>query len=212
MTLATYSDLLAGISDWMVRSNLTRAADCVRLFEEEFNNELRLRPMQARVTNAAVSSEYGTVPDDFLSEVSLAVVDGRPLQPATVAELDEFAACNDVRRRPTHYAVVGNAFRYWPVPDTDYTVKLTYHQKVPALSDAAPTNWLLEQASGVYLYGSLVHAAPYLRDQAAEATFERRFTKAKAALRAASRQRGGVLRTELGALLARNHDPSEGWR
>jgi hypothetical protein len=53
-----------------------------------------------------------------------------------------------------------------PAPDSTYTGELTYYAKIPALSDAATTNWLLGVAPDVYLYGSLMEAAPYLDDDA----------------------------------------------
>jgi hypothetical protein len=41
---------------------------------------------------------------------------------------------------------------------------LTYWAGVPALSDSATTNWLLTREPGVYLYGALIEASPYLAD------------------------------------------------
>ena len=39
-----------------------------------------------------------------------------------------------------------------------------YYQKIAALSDSNTTNWLLTYAPDVYLYGSLLHSAPYLKE------------------------------------------------
>ena len=36
----------------------------------------------------------------------------------------------------------------------------------PALSDSNASNWLLNYYADAYLYGSLVHSAPYLKDDA----------------------------------------------
>jgi hypothetical protein len=52
----------------------------------------------------------------------------------------------------------------YPIPDAQGAVFLNYTRKVPALSDSATTNWLLTDAPDVYLYGSLLHAAPYLHE------------------------------------------------
>jgi hypothetical protein len=43
---------------------------------------------------------------------------------------------------------------------------LTYWTAVPALSDSATTNWLLTREPGLYLYGALIEASPYLMDDA----------------------------------------------
>jgi hypothetical protein len=62
--------------------------------------------------------------------------------------------------------VVGEQFRYLPVPDTAYTGELIYYAKLSKLSTTNTTNWLLTAAPDVYLYGALMQAAPYLQDDA----------------------------------------------
>jgi hypothetical protein len=39
-----------------------------------------------------------------------------------------------------------------------------YFKTIPSLSDAVPSNWLLEDHPDVYLYGTLVEASLYLMD------------------------------------------------
>jgi hypothetical protein len=39
-----------------------------------------------------------------------------------------------------------------------------FYSKIPALSDSNTTNWLLTASPDIYLYGSLMQSAPYLRD------------------------------------------------
>ena len=51
-----------------------------------------------------------------------------------------------------------------PAPTGDTDVVLTYYQKIPALSDTQTTNWLLTKSPDLYLYSTLLEAAPYLRD------------------------------------------------
>jgi hypothetical protein len=41
---------------------------------------------------------------------------------------------------------------------------MIYYGQIPPLADATPTNWLLTHHPDAYLYGSLIHAAPYLGD------------------------------------------------
>jgi len=42
---------------------------------------------------------------------------------------------------------------------------------VPELTTSATTNWLLTKAPDLYLYGSLVHASPFLMDDQRIPTF-----------------------------------------
>ena len=41
---------------------------------------------------------------------------------------------------------------------------MQYYARVPALTDVETFNWILTEYPDIYLYGSLVHAAPYLAD------------------------------------------------
>ena len=56
------------------------------------------------------------------------------------------------------------AFEVFPTPDTEYTAELLYYAKNEALSDSNTYNWLLQDAPDVYLYGTLMHTAPFLGD------------------------------------------------
>jgi hypothetical protein len=49
-------------------------------------------------------------------------------------------------------------------PEDGTEIELTYYAEIPALSDSSTTNWLLTRWPDLYLYGSLMHAAPYLKE------------------------------------------------
>jgi hypothetical protein len=42
--------------------------------------------------------------------------------------------------------------------------RLLYQQAIPALSDSNTQNWLILREPGLYLYQSLAHSAPYLKN------------------------------------------------
>jgi hypothetical protein len=71
--------------------------------------------------------------------------------------------------RPRFYAVTAGEFEFFPTPDGSYQSELVYYANVPALSDSNTSNWLLSKYPDIYLYGALVHTAPYLdEDQRAQ--------------------------------------------
>jgi hypothetical protein len=63
-----------------------------------------------------------------------------------------------------------------PTPDTGYTGELTYYGKITALSDSNTSNWLLAYAPDLYLYGALLEATPYLKDDERLATWSQLYT------------------------------------
>lgn len=171
MALSTYAELKASVADWLNRSDLTSAiADFVSLAEAQMERQLRTRQMIVRATASfAASAEYGTVPDDFL-EAKTIKLDTNPvtsLDFETISSMDQLAGNTYTSTgRPKKFTVVGNQFRLLPIPDTAYTAELIYYAKLTKLSSTVATNWLLTQAPDVYLYGSLLQAAPYLQDDA----------------------------------------------
>jgi hypothetical protein len=124
--------------------------------------------VRANATFAA-AAEYGTVPDDFL-EVKAIKINTNPVTNLTFQTIDAMDALSNTTYlssgKPLYFSVVGSQFRLLPIPDGEYTAELVYYAKLSKLSDTNTTNWLLTQAPDVYLYGSLLQAAPYLQDDA----------------------------------------------
>ena len=76
---------------------------------------------------------------------------------------------------PKFYSVVGKQFHFAPIPDGSYTAVLIYFTKIPALSTAQTTNWLLTDHPDAYLYGACKHAAIRLRDIDAAQGYDNQF-------------------------------------
>jgi hypothetical protein len=116
--------------------------------------------------------------------------------------MDRRANARDAVGRPQFYTMAAGQFEFFPTPDQTYNAELLYFARVPALSDAAPTNWLLNAASDAYLYGALIHSAPYLKDDARAATWASFYQSAIDSLNTASdaaKYSGSGLRMRIGA-------------
>ena len=170
MALATYSDLRASIADWLNRADLTSVIpDFIRLAEARFNRELRTADM-VKVATADVNDGFFAVPSDYLETISLICTDPTNYRGRmTFLNVAEFNAINQnpqVNGTTRFYTIVDNNFRIAPPATATGTVslELTYYGKIPALSDSATTNWLLTRSPDLYLYTSLMQAAPYLKD------------------------------------------------
>ena len=169
MALTTYNELKTSIGDWLNRSDLTTAIpDFISLAEAQIERTLRTRQMIVRA-NASFDAQYGAVPSDFLEVKSLKLTSTNPQTPlsflsidALDAEMTKYTASG----KPRFFGVVGGQFRIVPTPDANYTTELTYYAKLTKLSTSVASNWLLSSSPDIYLYGSLLQAAPYLQDDA----------------------------------------------
>jgi hypothetical protein len=171
MALTTYAELKTSVGDWLNRTDLAAAiSDFVSLAEAQIERQLRTRQMIVRANATfAAAAEYGTVPDDFLETKSIKL-DTNPityLSFQTIDAMDQLSNTTYLSSgKPLYFSVVGSQFRLLPIPDGEYTAELVYYAKLAKLSNTNTTNWLLTQAPDVYLYGSLLQAAPYLQDDA----------------------------------------------
>jgi hypothetical protein len=175
MALSSYSGLKAAIADWLNRADLTAAIpDFITLAEAQISRRLVLagpvRPMMGRA-DATIDSEFATLPVDFMGARTIILNEDRvrPLQFCLPEEINQKKAWRDSPTGcPRFFSVVGGEFQFFPAPaaGASYVAELTYWKRVPALSDAAPSNWLLALHPDAYLYGALLQAAPYLKDDA----------------------------------------------
>ncbi len=167
MALNSYSALKSSIADWLNRDDLTAIIpDFVSLAEAQLERRLPTQKMVKRST-ATIDTPFSALPSDFLSAKSLVLTSTAPVQPLVFLTEDEIDAKKYVYRttgKPQYFALVGNQIEVLPAPDTGYTAELTYIATLAKLSDSNVSNWILARHPDVYLYGSLLQAAPYLRD------------------------------------------------
>ena len=187
----SYGGLKASIADFLNRGDLASAIpDFITLAEAQMARRLVARAGQGlavprrlvRRADAAVAqgAEYVPVPGDMLGPLDFM------LQAASPIELDYLDPANLAWRKvlahwsgaPKFYTVVGGELQLYPVADQAYVGELVYLARTPALSDAAPANWILQDHPDAYLYGALVQSAPYLRDDARAEVWGTLFTAA----------------------------------
>ena len=167
MALDTYSGLKTTIADYLNRDDLTSIIPSfITLAEAKFNRKLRVRQMVKRA-NATIDTQYFAFPADFLQakELQLNTSPITYLQYVTQNQ-GTYGSANQYISvgKPEYYTIIGTQIEVIPTPDTGYAGELTYYGKITALSDSNTSNWLLAYAPDLYLYGALLEATPYLKD------------------------------------------------
>ena len=166
MAITTYSELKTAVADWLNRDDLSSAiGNFISLAEAQFNRTIRHRKMVVR-SDATLDTPYFAVPADWLENIRFQL-NTNPVTPllfATPEQALENSQVYSTANQPLFYTMVGEQFQVVPAPNTSYDAELLYYGKIPSLSDAAPTNWLLTESPDLYLYGTLVQSAPYLKE------------------------------------------------
>ena len=166
MALSTYAELKTGIANWLNRSDLTDeiSDDFIKLVESEYNSKLRIRKMITSDTSFTIDSELETLPTGFLQVRDFFIVSSSAKYSLTYmppTQMDQTKG-GSTSGRPIVYTILGGNFRFAPTPDATYTATINYYKAIDALSDSTTTNYILTNHPGIYLYGSLYHAANFL--------------------------------------------------
>jgi hypothetical protein len=169
MTITTYATLKTAIADFLNRDDLTSVVPTfIALAEADIQRKVRHWRMETRST-AQLDTQFSAIPSDWLETIRFYLTTGETSRLELISQaqlLDRKQADGNLSGTPAYYAMTGAQFELYPVPDGTYAGELLYFAKVPALSDSATTNWLLTNAPDAYLYGALIHSAPYLKDDA----------------------------------------------
>lgn len=167
MAISTYTELKSAVADWLNRDDLTSVIPTfIALAETSMERALRTRKMLVRA-NATIDTQYSAVPSDFLEIRSMKITSSSPIQPMyaqTMEAMDDLDAKNPGTGKPVYFCVVGNQIRVHPAPSGNYTAELAYYSTINKLSASVASNWILASHPDAYLYGALLQAAPYLKD------------------------------------------------
>ena len=175
MAITTYTELQTAIGDWLNRADLDqKIPDFIRLAESTLNDVLRQADMVTQSTGVSITSGRATLPSDAL-EVVYAQVGSAEDEPLEQVSPQQLTMLRRTRTRdaanPRFYAIIGRQIVVTPTPSSG-TLDIDYYQRIPALTTSNTTNWLLDDAPHVYLYTSLLHATPFLMDDARYQVFQ----------------------------------------
>jgi len=182
----TYAQLQTDILDTLNRRDLAGAQvqRFIRLCESALDSELMGVKRQKRVT-MFTGGGYVVLPADFRS-IEHVEIEGRgELTPVNRNKADgersDFGPdeigftplasggmvtsnSNGPTSDPCEYYISGEQLWFRPQPKNQTKVLLTYEGGIDRLSADVGTNWILERYEDLYLYGALVHTAPFLRN------------------------------------------------
>jgi hypothetical protein len=166
MAITTYAELKTAIANWLNRDDLTSVIpDFISLAEADMDRKVRHWRMEQRST-ADIDARYTQLPQGFMEAVRFHLdFDERPIELVTPLSLQTYRRNNsDTTGRPQYYSIIAGQIEVWPTPDSAYTGELYYYARNTPLDDSNTSNWILQYFPDAYLYGALMHSAPYLVD------------------------------------------------
>lgn len=169
MPITTYSELQTVIADFLDRDDqTTRIQTFIDLAEAAMDRQVRHWRMERR-SIALADTQYTAFPNDFLEPVRFVLKANPPSAVELIGQgemMDRRLASADTAGKPRYYAITDGTIELFPTPDTGYDLEMTYYAAIPKLSASTATNWVLQYHPDAYLYGALIHSAPFLGEDA----------------------------------------------
>lgn len=188
MALDTYAGMQTAIANALMRQDLTAyIPDWITMCEASIRRLLKSQKdtIRAYVDGSSDIDRYKTLPGDFYELVDTPRVNAaggvsKPIEYVTPRVMDELWQSPESAGAPRFFTIVGAQLQFFPAPNGEQ-IEIAYRQGVQALATAAGgVNALLLEAPDIYLYGSLIHSAPFLREDERLATWKGLYTDALA--------------------------------
>jgi hypothetical protein len=164
--ISDYASLQTAVANWLNRSDLTAyIPDFITLCETDFNRKLRIRSMESRVQAVINAGGPSTLPSSYVGakRIILTSDPNPPIDYVTPEQWSKMYPITTLQGRPKKFTLIGNEIHFAPIPDSAYTVEMILYAPFTALSSGV--NWMITNAPDVYLYGTLLQSAPFIKDK-----------------------------------------------
>lgn len=162
MAISTFAELKTAIADWMARSDVSgSAADFITLAEGRLNRELNPVETDTTLTGTLNSRRIDISSLSLVAPIALFLVDGDEIE--LTQRSDGTFPYDDTSGQPSLWALDGTNIDFDRPLDEAYSFRFRYWGRF-ALSDAAPTNWLLTNHPDIYLAATIVWGGAYIED------------------------------------------------
>lgn len=159
MSITTYNELKTAVANWLHRSDLTaRIPEFITIAEDRLNRVLRSRAQVTRATvTLSTSAASIALPTGWRETIAFNNDQGDELEEVTWEELPEI----DNTGRPKYYAIADKIY-FECTPGSAYDYTMTYYKALDLATDG--TNTVLTNHRDLYLYGALIAAEPFLKN------------------------------------------------
>ena len=179
----------------------------INMAERRIARELKIQGfINVVTTSLSAGQSVLDKPDRWRDTVSITIGTGptnddrAPLYTRSYEYARAYWPNSTERDQPLFYADYD--YNHWlivPTPDAAYPAEIVYYQLPPLLDEDHQTNWLTDNAPEVLLYGTLLEAAPFLKNDERIPVWQAMYDRAAAMLNG----------EDLGKILDRNASRKE---
>jgi hypothetical protein len=168
----TYNNLVADIESYLERTDqatLSKIPTFIGLAEQVIASEIKfLGNLVVVSSNMVTNDPVIQKPARWRKTVSMNVTvagDRRPILLRKYEYLREFWPDPTQTDVPEYYCDYN--YDHWlvaPTPADDYAYEVLYYERIQPLDESNQTNWFTQYAPQALLYGSLLQAMPFLKN------------------------------------------------
>lgn len=199
----TYDSLVADISSYLERTDqatLEKIPTFIMLAEQVIASEIKfLGNLNVSTSALNVGQAIVQKPARWHKTVSMNVTVGGKRQPVFLRKyeyLKEYWPDSSQTDIPLYYCDYD--YEHWliaPTPDDSYDFEVLFYQRVQPLDSSNQTNWFTVYAPQALLYGSLLQAMPFLKNDERIAMWQQQYSAIMGTLKAEDQQRIGDRQT-----------------
>lgn len=186
----TYDSLVDTIKQYLERSDASvvqRIPTFITLAEFEIAQQIKtLGQIQVVQANMNTGNPIIPKPARWRKTVSMTVNNGTEKSPVFLRKFEYLQSYNNEGSTglPIYYGDYD--YDHWlvaPTPDDDYQFEVLYYERLAPLSTDNQTNWITNNAPNAMIFGTLLQAVIYLKDDQRQ-IFQQKYDMAMAALKA----------------------------
>lgn len=162
-----YAGLVAAVQNWGARSDaviVSEIPNFIAFATDMFNNgmpERTIAPLRVRemiaTDDITMTDGVGSLPADYLQYVTAQSMASTPRALSYSTGSYSNVAYDNSAGLSNIFSIVGSSVNVFPLSGSD--LRLVYYAKIPTLTDAVTTNWLIEKMPSLYLHASLLQLA-----------------------------------------------------
>ena len=186
----TYDSLTSTVLQYLERKDaavVNAIPTFITLAEFEIAEQIKtLGQLQVAETSLSTGNPVVQKPARWRKTVSMNItVDGKK-QPVLLRKyeyLKNYWPDTSQTSNPLFYA--DTDWDHWylaPTPDQDYAMEVLYYERLAPLSSTNQTNWITQNAPNAMLFGTLLQAMPFLKNDQRQ-IFQQKYTEAMQALK-----------------------------
>jgi hypothetical protein len=186
----TYDSLTSTVLQYLERQDAAVVAQIptfITMCEFEIAEQIKtLGQLQVATSQVTPSNPVLAKPARWRKTVSITINNGTENSPVFLRKfeyLKNFWPNATQTGLPQYYS--DTDYEHWylaPTPDQDYDFEVLYYERIAPLSETNQTNWLTQYAPNAMLYGTLLQAMTFLKNDNRQ-IFQQKFDAALAALK-----------------------------